>query len=183
MVRKAPATRSAEEHPRLAGELAGKVARWRRLSDEDQDALVDEAVESMLTRGYWILAASKTSAGNQVLLGDELCDSYLDGADVGKLLGVDRKVALSYRLPLREVQVGRVRGWRASTIIRWHANRPRMTEGVDVEIRDELRRLVDRYEAKTGRDMPNAEWLVARDRLIAKRLGGDIPQSLPEGVQ
>jgi hypothetical protein len=171
MVRKPVTTRSSLTHPRLASELAGRVARWRRLSDADQDSIVDEAVASMLERGYWILEAGRTASGQDALLGDDLANAYLDGAGVGDLLGVDRKTALSYRLPPHEAQIGRVRGWRTSTILRWNAARPRLTEGVDVEIRNDLESAVRRYEAKAGRDIPMAEWLVMRERLIAKRPG------------
>ena len=161
--------RSSEAHPQVANALRERLDRWDVLGEAEQDTLVDTAVNRMMRHGYWQVPADRLVAGLDDLIADDVCNMYLDGAGVGEVLGVDRKTALSYRLPPTEVTVGEWRGWHTSTIIRWNHDRPRMTTGVDVTIRDALKRDVERYEATHGEKVSMARWLRLREQAIARR--------------
>lgn len=54
---------------------------------------------------------------------------YLSRADVAARIGVNPDTLGNYRLPAPDAVVGRVRGWKASTIDAWNASRPRRRPG------------------------------------------------------
>lgn len=168
MTRPTPKPRSVEAHPLVADTLLSRIVGWIGLGSVEQDSLVNEAVSGMLACGYWQIPAERLADGVEDLVGDDTCNLYLDGAGVGKVLGVDRKTALSYRLPPADATVGEWRGWHTSTIIRWNHERPRMTTGVDVTIREALRREVAEYETKHNMTLPIAMWLHLRERAIER---------------
>lgn len=161
--------RSSDAHPQVARVLRERINRWDELSGIEQDVLVDTAVNRMMAHGYWQIRVERLAPGAEALVADDVCNVFLDGAGVGGVLGVDRKTALSYRLPAADVTVGEWRGWHTSTIIRWNHDRPRMTTGVDVTIKDDLHRSVEEYETTHGTTVPISVWLNLREKAIARK--------------
>jgi predicted DNA-binding transcriptional regulator AlpA len=49
---------------------------------------------------------------------------YLSSSEVAELIGVQPDTLNRYALPPPDVMVGKVRGWRRETILKWHRNRP-----------------------------------------------------------
>ena len=117
-------THIANQHPRLTAELARLVKGWESLTRENHEAWVLEVLDKFEDRGEYEISSRHTVSGRPEILSDTLTDVFLSRAMVSEWLDVHPGTLARYKLPTADGMIGRVRGWRKSTIVDWDASRP-----------------------------------------------------------
>jgi len=102
------------------------------VGDEVAQTDIAKLVDAMVARMHWHGVSSipgrPRGEVSTVTFDDTLIDTYLSRSQVAELIGVKPASLSRYDLPEPDVAIGTgprtVRGWRASTILTWHASRP-----------------------------------------------------------
>ena len=117
-------THIANQHPRLTAELARLVKGWESLTRENHEAWVCKVLDKFEERGEYEMPSKNTLSGRPEILSDTLTDVFLSRKEVAEALDVHPGTLARYKLPTADGMIGRVRGWRKSTIVDWDASRP-----------------------------------------------------------
>jgi len=112
------------QHPRLWAELSRLVKGWDGLTRDERAAWVCEVLDKFEDRGEYEISSRESVTGRPEILSDTLTDVFLSRKEVAEALDVHPGTLARYKLPTADGTIGKVRGWRKSTIVDWDASRP-----------------------------------------------------------
>jgi len=114
-------------HPRLIEALSAEVRNWGDLTPAQRTKWVEEALFNFAEIGHFTIPPAESSTGHVAILADTLVDVFRSRKEIAEMLGVKAKAhgnpLSKYRLPPHDGRIGKIKGWRTSTILGWMDSR------------------------------------------------------------